>query len=444
MMINHIITSSIVIIFVLILSVVFEKRISPCIKYALWLMVVLKLLLPIPDFESKYHILNFLEKPVVKEKLLEWSKNEGWSLNVIEDVEINQESIDGNLISDKIQQIIYIERLTEGKNGFDEIQEADSDEKNNLSSDKLENNRWLESFVEIDTQIIGNQYTGDQYEKASYVFLIIYILGVLTCGGIFLFGNIRFSKYLRQNGKYLKAYKNRIPTYKIEQYYGACLYGGFKPVIIVGNNKELSIEQQHMIMTHEYVHYLHGDHIWSLIRCICVVLYWYHPLVWVAASVSRRDSELACDEGTLKRLGKKQRIAYGQSLLEIAKHSVGFKDITRSVCFYSTTATGGIGEMKKRITMIVNGTKTSVIALLVILILLVGCIGCTLGSPVENSNTKNESNLKTEESLQGNKDERETEEENTSLKEEIVADRRKVRRIILAAESSNRYYRRKS
>ena len=61
MMINHIITSSLVIIFVLLIGTIFENKISACLKYSLWLLVVIKLLLPFPGFESQFHILNFIE-----------------------------------------------------------------------------------------------------------------------------------------------------------------------------------------------------------------------------------------------------------------------------------------------------------------------------------------------------------------------------------------------
>ena len=48
--------------------------------------------------------------------------------------------------------------------------------------------------------------------------------------------------------KYISTYKDKIHVYKIEGSYGACLYGGFFPVIIVGNNANLSLEQQNMIL----------------------------------------------------------------------------------------------------------------------------------------------------------------------------------------------------
>ena len=71
MMINHIITSSLVIIFVLLIGTIFENKISACLKYSLWLLVVIKLLLPFPGFESQFHILNFIESyaEVISERL---------------------------------------------------------------------------------------------------------------------------------------------------------------------------------------------------------------------------------------------------------------------------------------------------------------------------------------------------------------------------------------
>ncbi|MFR6379520.1 MAG: M56 family metallopeptidase [Evtepia sp.] len=48
----------------------------------------------------------------------------------------------------------------------------------------------------------------------------------------------------------------------------------------------------------------HGDLIWSLLRGVCLAAHWFDALVWWAAILSRRDSETACDAGTLRRLGE--------------------------------------------------------------------------------------------------------------------------------------------
>ena len=53
------------------------------------------------------------------------------------------------------------------------------------------------------------------------------------------------------------------------------------------------------VLAHELTHFAHKDHIWSALRCVCLVLHWYNPLVWLACVLSRRDGELACDEGAV-------------------------------------------------------------------------------------------------------------------------------------------------
>ena len=328
-MINHIITSSLVIVFVMLIGKMFETKINARLKYSLWLLVVVKLLVPFSDFESPLHVLNFIGT-----------------------------FADNNMSNESEQTIVYgleEEILTEEAGAY---QESDSIEKKNSGIIRL-----------------------------SVLIMTIYFAGVITCLGVFLISNIRFYKKFKSKSKYLKIYKDKIPVYQIEDYYGACLYGGFSPVIIVGNNKDLTIEQQHMVMLHEYVHYTHGDHIWSVIRGLCVALYWCNPLVWLAAFASRNDGELACDEGVIRHIGKNQRIAYGQTLLEILSKSSRKNDIMSVVFLNFTTATGGIEEMKKRISMIAKGRKTSSIALILTIVLSVVCVGCTFGKPVDETAT---------------------------------------------------------
>ena len=61
-MIAHIISSSVLIVAIWIVSFLMEKKMNPCIKYALWLLVVIKLLVPLPGFESDISVMNAVEK----------------------------------------------------------------------------------------------------------------------------------------------------------------------------------------------------------------------------------------------------------------------------------------------------------------------------------------------------------------------------------------------
>ena len=357
MMINHIITSSLVIIFVLLIGTLFENKISACLKYSLWLLVVIKLLVPVPGFESQFHIMNFIESCA--------------------------EAISNSLEKATEDNLLHEDLGTVDKNINNETNHTVVDDLENYSYAETKENQKLQAVVED-----NNENKTDSRMILSVVAKVVYFTGVMICFVMILVSNICFYKAFKDKRKYINTYNDKIPVYKIEDYYGACLYGGFSPVIIVGNNINLSSEQQHMILLHEYVHYAHGDHIWSMIRNLCVALYWYNPLVWLAASVSRKDSELACDEGTIRRLGKSKRTVYGQTLLDVVSKASKGNDITSVVFLNSTTATGGKREMKKRIEVIVKRKKTSRIALVLTIALSVVCIGCTFGESMNESTSE--------------------------------------------------------
>ena len=368
MMINHIMTSSFVIIFVLLIGILFENKISACLKYALWLLVVIKLLLPFPGFESRFHILNF--------------------------VEFCAEAVSDSLENISDEKLPYEEYVA--------IDNSLNNEENHSAVHNMEDEFYAEikgnQETETAKEYIGEKKT-DNLNVLSMMVKVVYFIGVIVCFAAICISNLRFYKAFKVKRKYVDTYKNQIHVYKIEEYYGACLYGGFSPVIIVGNNINLSMEQQDMILLHEYVHYAHGDHIWSMIRNLCVALYWYNPLVWLAASVSRKDSELACDEGTIRRIEETKRITYGQTLLEVVAKSSKKNNIMSAVFLNSTTATRGKEEMKKRISVIAKGRKTSKVVLVLVAILSIGCIGCTWGNPAMNTDSEDTTHVEKKEEV---------------------------------------------
>ena len=107
-----------------------------------------------------------------------------------------------------------------------------------------------------------------------------------------------------------------------------CLYGFFRPAVYLpeslfsdNGGTETEEEEREQIITHEYVHYRHGDHIWAMFRVILVVAYWFDPFLWLAVSCSRKDAELFCDETVIRLLGEKKRFSYGRLLIRLAGDS---------------------------------------------------------------------------------------------------------------------------
>lgn len=126
------------------------------------------------------------------------------------------------------------------------------------------------------------------------------------------------------------------------------------------------------VLAHEEAHLRHGDPFWSLVRCACLVIWWFHPLVWLAAVLSRRDCELAADEAAVRRLGEAERLAYGRTLLDM----VAQKPAPGTLLQTATTMHAGSKDLRTRITRIASARPMKAWALVLALLLAAIAAGC--------------------------------------------------------------------
>ena len=92
---------------------------------------------------------------------------------------------------------------------------------------------------------------------------------------------------------------------------------GWRARIVLPDDFEqrYSAEQQRLVLCHEQVHQQRGDLAMNALATLLRTVFWFNPLVHVAASRFRHDQELACDAAVLaKHPG--QRRAYGDALLK--------------------------------------------------------------------------------------------------------------------------------
>lgn len=156
---------------------------------------------------------------------------------------------------------------------------------------------------------------------------------------------------LPENLAKLTGGKRKIRVYTADHLASPCLYGfpGWEAVYLTADVAADADKLRH-VLVHELVHKKHGDSFWALLRSILVTVYWFHPFVWVAAVCSKRDCELACDEGALALLGEEERIPYGETLLSIITRRGRVSDLACT----ATTMTGSAKSVKERIQFIVK------------------------------------------------------------------------------------------
>jgi len=81
--------------------------------------------------------------------------------------------------------------------------------------------------------------------------------------------------------------------------------------------EELPPERMELVFRHELKHIRLGHTGWKLLASICLIRFWWNPLVWLAFRLFCRDLELACDAAVLKELESTQRREYAQTLVEL-------------------------------------------------------------------------------------------------------------------------------
>jgi beta-lactamase regulating signal transducer with metallopeptidase domain len=95
-------------------------------------------------------------------------------------------------------------------------------------------------------------------------------------------------------------------------------WGIRRPVILLPSDvDEWPAERRRDVLLHELAHVKRHDFLTQLIARVACAVYWFHPLVWLAATRLREERERACDDHVL-RAGTKPS-AYATNLLEIAR-----------------------------------------------------------------------------------------------------------------------------
>lgn len=324
-MIEWVVSSCILILVVIALRYLLRGRISLRLQYALWLLVLARLLLPVSFGSTDISVMSVVEKaPAVQ--------------------------------------------AVESVRGVDTIWQAD--------------NGSVEGYpvgpLMPDTPVtVAPSVTNDQFSRMeSALTLRKLLLPIWWCGAavtllVFLSANLRFAGRLRKSRRPLAVEGAALAVYVAEERAVPCLFGLFRPAIYVTQAAADDPELLRHTVAHETTHFRQGDHMWALLRTVCLALHWWNPLVWWAAKLSRQDGELACDEATIRALGEGERAAYGRTLIRMACGRGVSPLLT------ATTMDGGKTSLHERIVLLAKKPRTAVTAAIAVVLAAALCIGCT-------------------------------------------------------------------
>ena len=332
-------TSSVLILALLALRRLFRRTISRRMQYTLWALVLVRLLVPLNVGTLAHNVLSAAE-PV-------------------------QTAVEKRLETPVLYMQDGTERhpaqLLSGEESQGDPQSPPSDAAQSAPADEY--------------SIVTPTYRAVALSEAlTYV----WYAGMLIVGAWFLFTNLRFARALRKVRTPYSVEGCRYPVYLVSALPSPCLFGVLRPAIYLNNAAAASPELLRFVLAHEQTHARHLDPLWSLLRGLCLTVYWFDPLVWLAAVLSREDGELACDEGTLRALGADERTAYGKALLSL----VPVCTKPQNPLLGATTMTGGKKSLKERVTRIAENrqAKTAAVFAAVALAALVCAVSFT-GAP---------------------------------------------------------------
>lgn len=204
----------------------------------------------------------------------------------------------------------------------------------------------------------------------------VWLAGSCLTGAGLLWANLRLLRRLR-GAEPVQHQDCPVPVLLAEGLPSPCLAGVFRPRIYLTQKSTESETTLRHVLTHELCHLRHGDCWWALLRLLCMALWWWNPLVWLAAALSRRDGELACDEAAVAALGEGERIPYGETLLAL----VGRRNGPGTLLGATTAMAAGKGAMRERIARLA-GRKKAWLPLCAAAVLLVGLAAvCTFTGP---------------------------------------------------------------
>ena len=327
------ITSSLLILAVIAIRILTKNKISPLLRYSLWLVVLVRLLIPFNPLESMFSVMNIAE-PVID------------SVTPIRSV-IDIHKNTGPVLYFNSSGIMQYQALT---------------------------------------------------ASGRYFIYGLWIYGMFVASERIISNNRKFWHELRHTRQPLQDHTDPIRPrlYVMKDITSPCLFGIGQPSVYLTQDVLSDPQILQHSLAHERAHHRHGDHIWSLLRLVALILHWYNPLVWVACYLSKQDGELAADETAIRQLGEDQRIAYGQTLIKLVAQAVR----PGALLSCSTTMVSGMFSSKralrKRILSIARAHKTTRLAAgfttMLVLIIAIGTFTGAQGStwsdaPAPNSTT---------------------------------------------------------
>ncbi len=339
---------------VLAVQKLFQSRLTARIQHVLWLIVLLRLI--VPDFPnspvSMFHV-----------------------LQSVTDIK-------------KAASVIFpFDDASSPKEFTQNSQEKKIPTKNDTTT--AEKNHLLSTAVPLDDVPKSEPLTAERYSLGWQIIATVWLAGALTIVAYLLQFmwklNRRASTFTLVDDPHILSVlddcrkkfgiKKPIPVYTGAIWKSPHIFGLIRPRIYVPKAICLELSRSHLthIFAHELAHLKRRDHIWNALGSFVLALHWINPLVWMCIKRMKTDRELACDAYALEVLGEAEAVPYGMTILECVAFFSAKPAHPHLLSFFGSNSQN---ELKRRITMIKSFKKGSY-KLSALAVICVACLGAT-------------------------------------------------------------------
>lgn len=350
---------SVVIVFIMIFLFIFRERITVRMRHILWLVVLVRLLLPVfPN--SEFSILHITQV----------------------DFTTLSSKLDHKAVGQEEQHNDYI-----------------------TPSEYLDDSKVRQPGGIID-RVDTTQVVSDSSSTPSLTFKIvawIWLIGVVLLISnliVQVLGKKKQLKTLEPIGddellSILEACKKRLSIRRPVRLYwgqqgntGPHIYGVIQPSIYIPQSLCTSLNRLQLshIMMHELAHLKRHDMLWNLLGGIALSIHWMNPLVWLGVKWMKGERELACDACVLNELGEKEAVPYGMTIIEVLKSHTRKRSQAHVLHFYGADPHS---QLERRIQMITRFRKGSYRLTLVSVLCIIMISTCTLTNAASSAEERN-------------------------------------------------------
>ncbi|CAH1208218.1 hypothetical protein PAECIP111893_02860 [Paenibacillus plantiphilus] len=396
----------VLIVFILAAKLLLGERLKPRWSYMLWMLLVLRLLLPwTPD--SSFSVFNVVSLDIRMEAneagpAASSPEQTPAEKGAVEQTSAEQTTAGQTLVEQTTAGQTLVEQTTAGQTL---VEQTTAGQTNAVRQQGFAAHEQESAAPASVPQLIASSdaeesaHIATERSTLSFVQLMsmIWLIGALAAAGLLIRVNVPFIRRIKlephvartdslailEQCKQELGIRRKLALIESRHVVSPTLMGVFRPKLLMptGVMELLSERELRHIYLHELCHLKRNDLAVNAIMNALLILHWFNPLLWFSYNKLREDQELACDSMALAHMGAHESTDYARTIIKLLEL---FSAPTRRLAS-TVTISGNKQELKRRIRMIQsqkpNAYRWSLLGISLMLLL----SGCALTNASDSS-----------------------------------------------------------